>query len=141
MARTALHDVMAITRDEHQVSLHEEIDAAAALLTAAGIEVSLEADLPEPPEPAQQVLAWAVREGTTNVLRHSDARRCSISLGAAGAGICLEITNDGVRETDGQGTGLTGLAERAEAVSGSLRAGAAADGTFGLRVWIPGEAT
>jgi two-component system sensor histidine kinase DesK len=141
VARTALHDVMTITRDEHQVSLHEEIDAAAALLTAAGIDVSLDADLPEPPAHAQQVLAWAMREGTTNVLRHSDARRCSITLRAADPGIGLEITNDGARETDGQGTGLTGLAERAEAVSGTLQAGAASDGTFRLRVWIPGEVT
>lgn len=141
VARTALHDVMAITRDEHQVALHEEIDAAAALLTAAGIDVSLDADLPEPPDHAQQVLAWAMREGTTNVLRHSDARRCSITLRAADPGIGLEITNDGARETDGQGTGLTGLAERAGAVSGTLQAGAAADGTFRLRVWIPGEVT
>jgi two-component system sensor histidine kinase DesK len=55
VARAALHDVMAITRDEHQVALHEEIDAAAALLTAAGIDVNLDADLPEPPTRAS---AW-----------------------------------------------------------------------------------
>jgi hypothetical protein len=33
------------------------------------------------------------------------------------------------------------LAERAEAVSGTLQAGAASDGTFRLRVWISGEVT
>ena len=141
VARSALHDVMTITRDEHQVSLREEIDAAAALLTAAGIDVSLDADLPEPPEPAQQVLAWAVREGTTNVLRHSDARRCSISLGAAGAGIGLEITNDGGRATDGQGTGLAGWPNGPRRFPARSGPKPPPTGRSGLRVWIPGEVT
>jgi two-component system, NarL family, sensor histidine kinase DesK len=139
VARSALHDVLAIARDEHSVSLRGEIDAAAALLTAAGIEVRIDADPCEPPAPAQEVLAWAVREGTTNVLRHSEARTCSITLGAADSGVCLEVANDGARQASSQGSGLAGLAGRAEAVSGSVRVEAAGDGAFRLRVWVPGE--
>jgi two-component system sensor histidine kinase DesK len=141
VARSALHDVLAIARDEHWVSLRGEIDAAAALLTAAGIEVRMNTDLAEPPEHAQEVLAWAVREGTTNVLRHSEARTCSIALAAGDEGVWLEVANDGARAPSGRGSGLTGLAERAEAVSGSISAEATGDGRFRLRVWIPGEIT
>jgi len=139
VARRALHDVLAIARDEHSVSLRGEIDAAAGLLTAAGIEVGLTTDLSELPGHAEDVLAWAVREGTTNVLRHSAARTCSIALATGDAGVWLEVANDGARAVSGQGSGLTGLAKRAEAVSGSARTEAAANGMFWLRVWIPKE--
>jgi two-component system sensor histidine kinase DesK len=141
VARSALHDVLAIARDEHYVSLRGEIDAAAGLLSAAGIKVGIDTELAELPGHAQEVLAWAVREGTTNVLRHSEARTCSIGLGAAADGVWLEVANDGARPASGQGSGLTGLARRAEAVCGSVRAEADADGRFSLRVWIPRELT
>jgi two-component system sensor histidine kinase DesK len=141
VARSALHDVLAIARDEHHVSLRDEIDAAGALLTAASIEVSIDTDFPDPPGHAQEVLAWAVREATTNVLRHSEARTCSIALGEEDGGVWLEICNDGVHGPPGQGSGLTGLTKRAAAVSGSVRTDAAGDGRFWLRVWIPEEIT
>jgi two-component system sensor histidine kinase DesK len=141
VARSALHDVIAIARDEHSVSLHGEIDAAAALLSAAGIKVCMDTAFCEPPEHAQEVLAWAVREATTNVLRHSEARTCSIALRSGDGGVWLEVGNDGARGASGQGSGLAGLAVRAEAVSGSARAEAAGGGRFLLRVWVPGEVT
>ena len=50
----------------------------------------------------QDVLAWAVREGVTNVLRHSDARTCSITARRRGGTVRLEIVNDGVREPKGE---------------------------------------
>ena len=141
VARSALHDVIAIARDEHSVSLHGEIDAAAALLSAAGIEVRIDTGLCVPPEHAREVLAWAVREATTNVLRHSEARTCSIALRAGDRGVWLEVCNDGARAASGQGSGLVGLAVRAEAVSGSVRAETVGDGRFLLSVWVPEEVT
>jgi two-component system sensor histidine kinase DesK len=141
VARSALHDVIAVARDEHSVSLRGEIDAAAALLRAADIEVCIDADLCTPPEHAQEVLAWAVREATTNVLRHSEARTCSIALRAGDGGVWLEVCNDGARGPSGQGSGLAGLAVRVEAVSGSVRAEPVGSGRFLLRVWVPEEVT
>jgi two-component system, NarL family, sensor histidine kinase DesK len=141
VARSALHDVIAVARDEHRVSLHGEIDAAAALLSAAGIEVRIDTGLCVPPEHAREVLAWAVREATTNVLRHSEARTCSITLRSGDGGVWLEVRNDGARAASGQGSGLVGLAVRAEAVSGSVRAGTVGDGMFLLRIWVPKEVT
>jgi two-component system sensor histidine kinase DesK len=141
VARSALHDVIAIARDEHSVSLRGEIDAAAALLSAAGIDVCLDTALGEPPEHAQEIFAWAVREATTNVLRHSEARTCSITLRSGDGGVWLEVCNDGVRGASGQGSGLAGLAVRAEAVCGSVRAEPDGSGRFLLAVWIPEEVT
>src|SRR5262249_58919238 len=73
VARDALRDVRAITRDEHAVSLRTETDGAAALLSAAGIDARIDVNLPDLARPAEEVLAWAGREGLTHVLRHSQA--------------------------------------------------------------------
>ena len=136
LARTALRDVRAVARDEHAVSLRAEIDAAGALLSAAGIEARIDVDLPELARPVQDVLAWAVREGTTNLLRHSEANTASITVARRGGVVQMEIINDGVREPAGSGTGIAGVVERARAVSGSASA-EADDGRFRLTVAVP----
>lgn len=137
LARTALRDVRAVARDEHKVSLRAEIDAAGALLSAAGIEARIEVDLPELARPVQDVLAWAVREGTTNLLRHSEANTASITVARRGGLVRMEMVNDGVREPAGTGTGIAGVVERARAVSGSASAESIRDGRFRLTVAVP----
>ncbi|WP_433511849.1 sensor histidine kinase [Nonomuraea sp. CA-143628] len=147
VARDALRDVRAITRDEHSVSLRTEIDGAAALLGAAGVDTRLDvADLPPLSAPAQNALAWAIREGTTNLLRHSDARTCAITLTHQQGTVRLEIVNDGVQPSSGAadltrtppGTGLSGLAERTRGASGTWLT-TAHDGLFRLSVEVPEE--
>jgi two-component system sensor histidine kinase DesK len=144
VARDALHGVRAVTRDEHVVSLRTETDGAAALLRAAGIDAHINLNVPGLPRPVEDVLAWAVREGVTNVLRHSDARTCSIVAGCHDGLARLEIVNDGVRSLDneptsGDGSGLAGLAERARAVAGLVSANCTDDGRFEVHVTIPQE--
>ncbi|MET8989898.1 histidine kinase [Nonomuraea wenchangensis] len=141
VARDALRDIRAITRDEHSVSLRTEIDGAAALLGAAGVDIRLDvADLPPLSGPAQNALAWAIREGTTNLLRHSDARTCTITLTRDRGAVRLDIVNDGAQplSTPSPGTGLSGLAERARAASGTWLT-TAHDGRFLLSVEVPEE--
>ncbi|MFI7225804.1 sensor histidine kinase [Nonomuraea angiospora] len=150
VARDALRDVRAITRDEHSVSLRTEIDGAAALLGAAGVDTRLDvADLPPLSGPARNALAWAIREGTTNLLRHSEARTCTITLTRHQGTVRLEIVNDGVQPPSASrftgaadltrtppGTGLSGLAERTRAASGTWLT-TAHDGLFLLSVEVP----
>jgi len=71
--------VRAVTRDEHTLSLRAETDGAAAPLAAAGVDARVNLDLPGLAPSVEAVLAWAVREGVTNVLRHSQAGTCSIT--------------------------------------------------------------
>jgi two-component system sensor histidine kinase DesK len=129
-----------VTRDEHLVSLRTETQGAAALLSAAGIDARIDLDLPDLPPAVDQVLAWAVREGVTNVLRHSQANTCSITAGRRDGQARLEIVNDGVRAPAGEGSGLAGLTERATALSGSVSAGPLGDGRFRLLLEVPEEA-
>jgi two-component system, NarL family, sensor histidine kinase DesK len=139
VARDALRDMRAVTRDEHAVALRTEIDGAAALLGAAGIDAHIDADLPELARPPQDVLAWAVREGVTNVLRHSQASTCSITARRGDGMVRLEIVNDGAGPPAGGGNGLAGLAERARGRSGSATGQRARDGRFRLLVELPEE--
>ena len=139
MARNALRDVRAVTRGHRQASYRAEIDGAAALLAAAGISAHIDADLPQLSPPVDNVLGWAVREGVTNILRHSEAETCSITAQLQGERIRLEIVNDGASPVVAEGTGLAGLAERARALSGSASAQHTPDGRFRLSVEVPGE--
>src|SRR5262249_58599008 len=90
--------------------------------------------------PTEEVLAWAVREGITNVLRHSQATTCSVTAARRDGIVRLEIVNDGARPSAGGGNGLAGLAERAWALSGSVAGERTHGGRFRLLVEIPEDA-
>lgn len=137
LARAALRDVRAVSYDRHSVSLGAEIDAATNLLAAAGVVTDIDVDLPDLDPAIGDVLAWTVREGTTNLLRHSDARTCRLRAGRSDGVVQLEIVNDGVRASSGRGSGLAGLGDRALALSGTVTAGPRPDGRFRLLVEIP----
>jgi two-component system, NarL family, sensor histidine kinase DesK len=129
----------AISRDEHSVSLATEVQGAAALLATAGAHTTIDVDTVALPVGTQQIFAWAVREGVTNMLRHSEVRCCSIVVSSQSGSARLEIVNDGVREqSSSDGNGLAGLAARAIAMGGSLTSGQQ-DGGFRLVVEIPLE--
>jgi two-component system, NarL family, sensor histidine kinase DesK len=85
------------------------------------------------------VLAWAVGEGTTNVIRHSQASHCEIRIRADREIAALEIDDDGraAAPAGTGGSGLDGLRERAQRLRGTLEAGARPDGGFRLRVTVP----
>ncbi|MFL6072991.1 MAG: sensor histidine kinase [Mycobacteriales bacterium] len=142
LARAARRDVSAVTHGDHRVDLPGEIAAAEALLAAAGVRTRFDvAGLdPDLPDPVRRVLAWAVREGVTNLLRHSEAETCTISLARADGTVSMEMTNDGVREpVPGTGSGLAGLADRARDAGGSATAAPTGDGRFRLRLDLPGS--
>jgi two-component system sensor histidine kinase DesK len=111
------------------------------MLEAAGITCRIENGAGTLPGATDAVLAWAVREGATNVIRHSRAERCEIYLSRDEKKIHAEITDDGrgSRENDVEaaGSGLSGLAERVAASGGKLETGSLPEGGFRLRVSLP----
>jgi two-component system, NarL family, sensor histidine kinase DesK len=140
VARDALRGVRAITRDEHAMSLRTETDGAAALLGAAGIDARIDVDLPDLARPTEEMLAWAVREGITNVLRHSEATTCSVTAARRDGMVRLEMVNDRAHPPTGRGSGLAGLTARARALSGSASGERTHGGRFRLLVEVPEEA-
>jgi two-component system, NarL family, sensor histidine kinase DesK len=126
-SRQALTDVRSVIGGEQRLSLDDECRTAESILAAAQVEVRLRRVGTLPGEPAGTVLACVLREGVTNVLRHSDAKWCEISLRRAGDVAELDIVNDGVRTAEapepgppsGPGVGGNGLGNMSDRV-GSL---------------------
>jgi two-component system sensor histidine kinase DesK len=99
----------------------------------AHIDVELQGLVPE----VDELFGWATREGVTNMLRHSQAATCSMRATRQEGAAILEIVNDGARSTNGAGTGIAGLTERAELLSGQVKAGLLENGQYRLSVEVP----
>jgi len=141
VARTALHDLREIVYQQPAVSLISELDRCSDILAAVGIETRISKPLESLPGKIDELFAWVVREGVTNVMRHSTATACSISIGRGDGRLRLEIENDGAGAMSPSGQGLSGLAARAAELSGKMQAQVAAVGHFVLVVDVPEEAT
>ena len=140
LARQALKEIRTAVRGYRTVDLDAELRSMTAVLEAVGIRCTLETPQERMPEELATLLAWVVREGTTNVLRHSSATRCRIVVALREGAALLEMTNDGTAGAGGPGgTGLAGLSERLAAVRGAVTAGAGGAGEFTLRARIPLE--
>jgi two-component system sensor histidine kinase DesK len=131
LAREALADVRATVSGMRQLSLTGELAVARQALDAAGIAADLPSAVDDVPARYRELFAFALREGVTNVVRHSGARRCVVRL----TGECIEVRDDG-RGPHGavSGSGLTGLRARAQAAGAQVETGTAGEGGFLLRV-------
>ncbi len=163
VSRQTLHDIREAISGYRRPTLAVEIITARSALESAGITPHDEAALTllsgtfDPD--AEAALAWCLREVVTNVVRHSGARNCYISLTQRGRGLSLEVRDDGLGhaaagrgathgtaapppgepEPEGHGTGLRGMSERLCAVGGRLElqpGGAGAEG-FRLVATVP----
>ncbi|MFC7625385.1 sensor histidine kinase [Microlunatus sp. GCM10028923] len=149
VARRSLREVREAVAGYRRPVLVAELDGARELLESAGIETVIDDQLGSGPVPHDVVLAWAVREAVTNVVRHSGAASCRIELTRSGRLVRLQVDDDGRGPADparsvpaaaGTGSGLAGLAERVRQADGAtltienLRPG------FRLRVCVPAEA-
>jgi two-component system sensor histidine kinase DesK len=122
LSRRALADVRAAVANYRDVSLAGELATGRELLRAAGIAAELPRAVDGVDEQAQELFGWVVREGLTNVVRHSHATTCSVRLTPGS----IEIIDDGVGAsgaTANRGTGLSGLEERVELAGGVLETG------------------
>lgn len=142
MLFSAVGQMQELVSGMRNVPLSQELDSAKAVLTAAGITTSVAgAELPVSGA-AAEVLARVVREGATNVLRHSSAGRSEFVLSRAGGCVQLTINNDGVRRPaglgHGGGQGLDGLRAILAGAGGELVTTSHA-GEFTLHAKVPEE--
>jgi two-component system, NarL family, sensor histidine kinase DesK len=146
LSRSALSQVREAVEGYRRPTLPGELAGARAALEAAGIELRVDAAGETLDPDTESLLAWAVREGATNVIRHSGASRAEITVTARAAATELEITDDGRGEPgsnggpEAGGHGLAGLIERAHALGGTVEAASGPDGGFRLRVSVPARA-
>ncbi|MFD0471898.1 sensor histidine kinase [Nonomuraea thailandensis] len=134
LAGESLFEVQQAVHGYQALDLEEELAGVRAALEAAGVRCAIEASTGGLSPSAKMLLAWAVREGGTNILKHSAATRCEIRIDEG----VLEMLNDGVTELPAApGSGLRGLSERLVTVGGSFSAEPAPDGRFLLRAVVP----
>ena len=120
ISRDALAEVRNAVRGYRSGGLQAEVDGARTALAAAGVALQVDVE-PVVLSPAQEaVLALALRESVTNVIRHADAKRCTIALHVAPGACVVSIADDGRGGNQPFGTGLTGMRERIEALGGTL---------------------
>jgi len=138
LSREALRQVREAVSGYRQPTLSTELTAARVALEAGRVEVDIKQDVGALNRETEAVLGWVVREATTNVIRHSGAKRCRITFSRDPAHVQVDIVNDGWRVPQAPaGNGLRGLAERLAAVGGEVEATAQPDGGFRLRATVP----
>lgn len=127
VSRQALADVRRVARGYREMSLRSELTSAESVLAAAGVSVVVDThQAVERLGPASStVLATVLREGVTNLLRHSKASYCRISARVEGDHVRLTIVNDGLLHahpgsSPHSGSGLGNLARRLEDIGGRL---------------------
>ncbi|MGW6495480.1 sensor histidine kinase [Nonomuraea angiospora] len=134
LAGESLAEVQQAVHGYQTLDLDEELAGARVALQAAGARCLIDARTDGLSPAARTLLAWAVREGTTNVLKHSAATRCAITID----GGVLEMVNDGVDgRPSASGSGLRGLSERLATAGGSFSARPTPAGEFLLRAAVP----
>ncbi len=133
LARRTLADVRAAVSGYQDVTLAGELARGRELLRAAGVTADLPTAYDAVPPERQELFAWVLREGVTNVVRHARADRCTVELTATS----VEVRDDGVGGPAGAGSGLTGLRARVAAAGGVLTAGPASPRGWSLRVEAP----
>ncbi len=117
LSRSALADVRATVTRLRVPDLAGQLEASRTAFAAADIAAVFSGQASDVPLPQRELLAWALREGTTNVLRHAGATHVRIGL-APGR---VRVQDDGAGVAGHRpGNGLTGLRERVEAVGGAL---------------------
>ncbi len=120
ISREALAEVRSAVAGYREAGLARAVASAEQMLSAAGIETTVVIDPLQLSANEEGVLALAVRESVTNVVKHSRASSCSISLERDGSTRRLSVSDNGNWKTAPGGSGLVGMRERVEAIGGEL---------------------
>lgn len=139
LLRESMAEMQRVVLSLRQPSLRAEITSAAVLLRSTGAEVTVSVTDVVLSARTSEVLAWVVREGATNILRHSTATHCAISLDGTRDRVRLSLVNNVPTPSTAVlcgGNGLPGLRERLGDVDGDLSVSSTARG-FTLTASVP----
>lgn len=125
-ASIALKEVRELVADMRAVKLQEEIIRVEQILKAAQIDLEVSGDASDLNIPVliENVLSMCLKEAITNVVKHSGAKKCIITIKRTYNEISICIIDDGKGFNDKlniTGNGLKGMQERLEFINGSLK--------------------
>lgn len=144
-SRAALKQVRELVSDMRAITVVEELAEAAELLKVANIKLEIEGDatLEDVALLNQNIISLCIKEGITNIVKHSQATHCQITITRTERKITVQIEDNGVGPVQQDvaeiryGNGLNGMCERLSLIEGSLSvASGAGQGTI-MTVTIP----
>jgi two-component system, NarL family, sensor histidine kinase DesK len=121
ISRDALGQVRSTVRGYQSRGLLAEVEQAKSALSAAGVQTQCDFGAPKLPAAQEGVLALALREAVTNVIRHARASSCFLTLRQENGNCRLQIKDDGCGGTSAEGVGLRGMRQRVESLGGQLK--------------------
>ncbi|WP_436942850.1 sensor histidine kinase [Streptomyces sp. SudanB66_2053] len=142
IAQESQREVRDVVRGYREADLEVELAGAQGVLSAAGIDARVTGKTTGMSAETQSALGWVVREATTNVLRHGNAKKVTVVVRRSKERVVLTVENDGAGDDIGSGlspggTGLAGLRERLSEVDGVLDAGIVDKGVFRVTAEVP----
>jgi PAS domain S-box-containing protein len=135
-----LEEIRELASGLHPSVLSERglVKALEALALRAGIPIDLQTDVrPGLPEQLEAAAYYVVAEGLANTHKHAGASTVVIRTRTDGDAFAVEVVDDGVGGADGEGSGLRGLADRIEALGGTLALESPPGGGTRLLATIP----
>lgn len=152
-SRAALRQVRELVSDMRAITVAEALAEAGEILRAADIAFDVEGDprLTGVSDLTQNIVSLCIKEAVTNIVKHSRATRCSVTIDIAPAEVRLQIEDNGIGlssrnagDGDGNGdraftppgdsfagNGLKGMAERLSLIDGALTVGPGIPGRSG----------
>jgi signal transduction histidine kinase len=145
ISRQALADVRSVASGYRELSLEDESRSARSVLAAADVAIQMTMKYKDLPARVTTVLATVLREGVTNVLRHSKAEHVEICVRQNADQVAILVVNDGVPDepmeqiphSEKGGSGIHNLSDRVTTLGGVLNAGIGSDGRFRLTAAVP----
>ncbi|MGX1133804.1 signal transduction histidine kinase [Streptomyces glaucescens] len=138
LTRRSMAEVRALAGGYRLGDLATEIEGVRSDLEVTGTRVEVVRTRDVLPRPVQEVFGWVVREAAANIIRHSEAGRCSIEVWTGPRSAHLRVTNDGAGQAvSASGTGLAGLTARLHAVGGTLTHGPGPDASYRVEATVP----
>jgi two-component system sensor histidine kinase DesK len=132
VARDALAQVRRAITGYRASGLSAEFEAMKKAFQTAGVSLTVEAEPVTLPAAHENALSLVLREASTNILRHAQAKSCRVRFAHRANAALLEIVDDGRGGDLREGNGITGMRERVAALGGSM----ARDGRSGTRLEI-----
>nr|WP_307471602.1 sensor histidine kinase [Cytobacillus purgationiresistens] len=140
-SRIALQQVRELVSDMRTITISEVLLESEDILETANIssEINIAANLDDIPSITQNILAMCVREGVTNVVKHSNAKKCSITCKEYEGKIKIIIKDDGngMKCDKEKGNGIKGMSERLELIDGDFSLSSISGSGMVLRVTVP----
>jgi signal transduction histidine kinase len=139
-AEEALRELRDLARGIHPPVLADRgLEAAlAALVARLPLPVRLDVDVPDRPPAAQEAAAYFVAaEALANASKHAGASQLAVRIARADGMLVVRVEDDGRGGADLRGRGLQGLAQRVEALDGSVRVVSPAGGPTTIEAVLP----